>query len=335
MPEERKANHGQCDQAITAKGHHPNLYEPVYSGALSFMRRRYSKDYREESVDIVVSGIPFDLATSNRPGARFGPRGIREASTQLAWGGPHWPWQFDTFELLNVIDWGDVSFEYGNSQEMLEKVEAHAEEILRAGKSMLSLGGDHLIALPLLRAHARHLGELALIHFDAHTDTYEETGAYDHGSMFKHAVREGLIDPDHSVQIGIRTDYTRQGHRFTVLDGDLVQNQSLHATVDAIRETVGDRRAYVSFDIDCLDPCYAPGTGTPVCGGLTTNQALQILRNLVEVDLVGMDLVEVAPIYDIGQVTSLAGAHLAMEYLCVRAEQKRKSQGPVSPLGGR
>ena len=112
------------------------------------------------------------------------PRGLREASAQLAWGGPHWPWRFDVFALLNVIDWGDVSFEYGNPQEMLDAVEAHAGEILGAGKSLLSLGGDHLVTLPLLRAHARHRGKLALIHFDAHTDTYDETGRFDHGSMF-------------------------------------------------------------------------------------------------------------------------------------------------------
>jgi agmatinase len=330
MSRDREAVHGEPDQAISATGHHTNVYEPAYSGALSFMRRRYSKDFRDASVDVVVSGIPFDLATSNRPGARFGPRGIREASTQLPWGGLHWPWQFDTFALLNVIDWGDVSFEFGNPQEMLDEVEAHADEILGAGKSLLSLGGDHLVTLPLLRAHARQLGELALIHFDAHTDTEEETGRFDHGSPFKHAVHEGLIDPDRSVQIGIRTEYTRKGHLFTVLDGDWVQNHPLQATLDKIRETVGDRRAYLSFDIDCLDPCYAPGTGTPVCGGLTTHQALQILRGLVDLDLVGMDVVEVAPIYDVGQITSLAGAHIAMEYLCVRAAQKQESQGSAS-----
>ena len=327
MAEDHAVARGECDQAVTARGHHINVYEPAYSGALSFMRRRYSKDYREASVDVVVSGIPFDLGTSNRPGTRFGPRGIREASAQLAFGDPHWPWRLDTFALLNVIDWGDVSFEYGNPQEMLDRVEAHAGEVLGAGKSLLSLGGDHFVTLPLLRAHARQLGELALIHFDAHTDTYEDTGRFDHGNMFRHAVREGLIDPDHSVQIGIRTNYTREGHRFTVLDGDWVQNHPLQDAVARIRETVGDRRAYLTFDIDCLDPCYAPGTGTPVCGGLTSNQALQILRGLVDVDLVGMDLVEVAPVYDVGQITALAGAHIAMEYLSVRAARKQKSQG--------
>jgi agmatinase len=312
----------QCDRAILESDNRAVGAEPTYSGVLSFMRRRYSKDFRAADVDVVVSGVPFDLATTNRPGARFGPRGVREASAQLAWG-RHYPWTFDAFEVLGVIDWGDVCFEGGDSQAMLDAVESHADAILAAGKSMLTLGGDHFVALPLLRAHARHFGKLSLIHFDAHTDTYEESGVYDHGNMFRHAVIEGLVDPDRSVQIGIRTDYPREGHRFRVLDADWVQNHPPSDTVAAIRETVGDNRAYLTFDIDCLDPSVAPGTGTPVCGGLTTNQALQILRDLVDVKLVGMDLVEVAPIYDVGEITSLAGAHLAMEYLCVRSAQKR------------
>jgi agmatinase len=205
---------------------------------------------------------------------------------------------------------------------MLDAVQAHAAEVLAAGKSLLTFGGDHLIALPLLRAHAEHFGPLSLIHFDAHTDTDEESDLYDHGTMFFQAVQEGLIDPDRSVQVGIRTDYEREEHRFTVLDGARIQNDPLSATLDAILKVVGERRAYLSFDIDCLDPSCAPGTGTPVCGGLTTNQALQLLRGLVDANLVGMDLAEVAPVYDAGGITSLAAAHLAMEYLCVRAARK-------------
>jgi agmatinase len=322
MSNEPEQNDELTDQAFTAPDLHSASAEPAYAGALSFMRRRYTKDYRDASVDVVVSGGPFDLATSNRPGARFGPRGIRAASAQIYWGAPHWPWPFDPFEKLGVIDWGDVAFEYGNPQDLSEKLMSHAADVLRAGKSLLCLGGDHMIALPLLRAHSEHLGQLSLIHFDAHTDTYEGGGSHDHGTMFRLAVEEGWIDPDRSVQIGIRTDYTRKGHRFRVLDGDWVQNHPLQASIDAIRDTVGDSPAYLTFDIDCLDPCYAPGTGTPVCGGLTTGQALQILRGLVDVNLVGMDLVEVAPPYDVGEITSLAGAHIAMEYLCVRAAQK-------------
>jgi len=205
---------------------------------------------------------------------------------------------------------------------MVDTVEAHATAVLKAGKSMLTFGGDHLVALPLVRAHGKHFGPISLIHFDAHTDTEIEGGLLNHGCMFHHAVEEGMIDPERSIQIGIRTDYPRKDHRFRVLDTDWVHNHPLQATIDAIRETVGQHRAYLTFDIDCLDPSFAPGTGTPVCGGLSTNQALQIMRGLVDVDLIGMDLVEVAPDYDVSQITSLAGAHLALDYLGVRAAQK-------------
>jgi agmatinase len=313
------------DQAFAATGGKTDVWEPAYSGALSFMRRRYTKDFLDDEVDVVVSGVPFDLGTTNRPGSRFGPRGIREASAQLAWGEPHWPWGFDPFAILDVIDWGDVPCLPSKPAEMVAAVETHAAAVLEAGKSLLTFGGDHLIALPMLRAHAKHFGPISLIHFDAHTDTEDDAAMFDHGGMFHDAVEEGLIDPDRSVQIGIRTYYDPEGHRFRVLDGDWVQNHSLQASIDAISETVGDQRAYLSFDIDCLDPSYAPGTGTPACGGLTTNQALQILRGLLDVDLIGMDLVEVAPQYDVAEITSLAAAHIAMEYLCVRAAQKRRS----------
>jgi len=310
------------DQAFAPSGGKTNVWEPTYSGALSFMRRRYTKDFLDDAVDIVVSGVPFDLGTSNRPGSRFGPRGIREASAQLAWGTPHWPWDFDPFAILEVIDWGDVLCLPGRPEEMLTAVEAHAAKVLEAGKSLLTFGGDHAVALPMLRAHARHFGPISLIHFDAHTDTEDDAGMFDHGGMFHHAVEEGLIDPDRSIQVGIRTYYDSEGHSFRVLDGDWVQNHPVRATIDAISETIGDHHAYLTFDIDCLDPSCAPGTGTPVCGGLTTNQALQILRGLVDIDLIGMDLVEVAPHYDVAEITSLAAAHIAMEYLCVRAARK-------------
>jgi agmatinase len=314
----------EIDQAFATTDGNAHVWEPGYSGALSFMRRRYTKDLLDDAVDVVVSGVPFDLGTTNRPGSRFGPRGIREASTQLIWGGPHWPWDFDAFSILNVIDWGDVLCLPGELEATVDAIEAHAAAVLQAGKSLLTFGGDHLIALPMLRAHAKHFGPLRLIHFDAHTDTESDTGMYDHGGMFHLAVEEGVIDPDRSIQVGIRTHYDRKSHRFRVLDGDWIQNHSLQATIDAISETVGDDQAYLTFDIDCLDPSCAPGTGTPVCGGLTTNQALQILRGLVSVDLVGMDLVEVAPHYDVAEITSLAAAHIAMDYLCVRAARKTR-----------
>jgi agmatinase len=182
------------DQAFLSRDRFGTRVEPTYSGALSFLRRRYSRDL--EGIDIAVTGIPLDLATSHRPGARFGPAAIRAASANLAWG-PPWPWSFDPFDRLAVVDYGDCSFDPGRPEGVPGAIEAHAAEILGTGTGVLALGGDHFIALPLLRAHVAHHGEpLALVHFDAHTDTWQdEDGRVDHGTMFFHAVREGLIAP--------------------------------------------------------------------------------------------------------------------------------------------
>ncbi|MDF2398604.1 agmatinase [Pseudomonas sp. 3MA1] len=309
------------DQALTRDSLYGTAAEATYAGITSFMRRRYSRDLR--GVDLVVSGVPFDTATSNRPGARFGPRGIRAASTGIAWE-RHWPWTFDPFDHLAVVDYGDCGFDPGLPQSVPERIEAHAQRILDAGCAMLTLGGDHFISYPLLKAHHRQHGPLALIHFDAHSDTWpdEEGQRIDHGTMFWHAAREGLVDPARSVQIGLRT--TNDDHQgFKVLDARQVHQLGCEAIVAAIRQRVGDHPVYLTFDIDCLDPAFAPGTGTPVCGGLSTAQALEILGGLRGINLVGMDLVEVAPAYDHAEITSLAGATLAMEMLCLYAARHK------------
>lgn len=309
------------DQAMTRDSLYGTAAESTYAGITSFMRRRYSRDLR--GVDVVVSGVPFDTATSNRPGARFGPRGIRAASTGIAWE-RHWPWTFDPFDHLAVIDYGDCNFDSGVPESVPDSIEAHAEKILGAGCAMLTFGGDHFISYPLLKAHARQHGALSLIHFDAHSDTWpdEEGKRIDHGTMFWHAAREGLVDPARSVQIGLRTtndDY--QG--FEVLDARQVHRRGCDAIIEAIRARVGDNPVYLTFDIDCLDPAFAPGTGTPVCGGLSTLQALEILGGLRGINLVGMDVVEVAPAYDSAEITSLAAATLAMEMLCLYAARHK------------
>ena len=294
--------------------------EPSYSGALSFMRRRYTRDLT--GADVAITGIPLDIATSNRPGARFGPAGIRAASAQLAWPGAH-SWGFDTFDRLAVIDYGDCVWDHGRADQAPAAIEAHARKIVETGTSLVSLGGDHYVSLPLLRAHAALHGPLALVHFDAHSDTWpheDETNRMDHGSMFYQAAQEGIVLPDRSVQIGIRTaNLDRRG--FHWLDAPWVHSNGIAATSAEIRRIVGDQKAYLTFDIDCLDPAFAPGTGTPVCGGLSTAQALGIVRDLSSIDFVGMDLVEVAPAYDSADVTSLAGATLVWEYLCLRASK--------------
>ncbi|MFQ5876318.1 MAG: agmatinase [Acidobacteriota bacterium] len=315
------------DRAFTARSPYGMLAEPTYSGALSFMRRNYTKNLK--GVDVAVTGVPLDLATSNRPGARFGPAGIRKASAQLAWG-PPWPWGFDPFEKLAVIDYGDCDFDPGRPDRILAAIEEHARTILDAGVSMLALGGDHFITYPLLRAHAKVHGPLSLVHFDAHTDSWsEDEWRVDHGTMFFHAMKEGLIDPGRSVQIGIRT-HNERTHGFTILDAERVHDSPPEATVAEIMAVVGDNKAYLTFDIDCLDPSCAPGTGTPVVGGLTTMRATQILRRLGGVNFIAMDITEVAPVYDVGEITALAAATLALDYLCLRAEKHRKTKPPGS-----
>lgn len=309
------------DQAITRASLYGTAAEPTYAGITSFMRRRYSRDLT--GVDLAISGVPFDTATTNRPGSRFGPRAIRAASIQSAWA-RHFPWEFDPFDLLACVDYGDCYFDHGTPQDTPALIEAHATRILEAGSALLTLGGDHFISYPLLKAHARKHGTLALIHFDAHSDTWpdEEGKRIDHGTMFYHAAREGLVDPACSVQVGLRTT-NDDVMGFQVLDAREVHRSTPEQIAERIRARVGEHPVYLTFDIDCLDPAFAPGTGTPVCGGLSSHQALEILRGLRGINLVGMDVVEVAPPYDNAEVTALAGATLAMEMIYLYAARHK------------
>ncbi len=307
------------DLAFTQKSLYGINAEPMYSGALSFLRRVYRRDL--SGVDIAVSGIPYDLATSGRSGTRLGPQAIRRASVNLAWGA-HYPSGIDVFAKQAIIDYGDLVFDPGFPERIPAAIEAHAQKILDHGVSMLTLGGDHFISYPLLRAHAQKYGPLALIQFDAHSDTWAvDNKPIDHGSMFYQAVREGIILPEKSVQIGIRT-HNPDPLGIHVIGAHHVHSQTPQETASLIRDIVGDHPAYLSFDIDCLDPAFAPGTGTPVCGGLSTAQAQMIMRDLYDVHFVGMDIVEVSPPFDHSDITALAAGHIAFEYLALLAAKK-------------
>lgn len=306
------------DQAFTRTSPYGTRAEPTYSGALSFLRRKYTKQL--EGVDVAVIGVPFDLATTNRPGTRLGPRAIRAASASLAWCAPY-AWDFDPCERLNVIDWGDVHFDPGRPHEAPDAIRAAFRGIVGAGVVPLSLGGDHFISYPILQALHEIHGPLALIHFDAHSDTWADSdGRIDHGTMFWHAAKQGLIDPAHSIQIGMRT-LNPDTHGFRVLDARWLHANGADACIAAIRERIGDRKCYVSFDIDFLDPAFAPGTGTPVVGGFATHDALRLIRGLAGLRIVGMDVVEVSPPFDHGEITALAGASIAQELLAACASR--------------
>lgn len=304
------------DLAFTRVSDRGTVPEASFAGALSFMRRRYSKDLA--GVDVAVMGVPFDLATSGRPGARLGPRAVRAASANIAWSRP-WPWQDDPFSVLSVVDYGDCQFDHGRPAEIPARIEEQAGAVIGQGAALLAIGGDHFITYPLLRAHAARHGPLSLIHFDAHSDTWaDEEGRIDHGTMLWHAVRDGLVVPERSVQIGLRT-HNPNPLGFHIIDAIEVQQLGPAAVAERIGTIVGPEKAYLTFDIDALEPACAPGTGTPVIGGLSTFQAQAILRGIAGVHLVGMDIVEVAPAYDVSEITALAAASLANDMLCLFA----------------
>ena len=311
------------DAAIARKELKGSNAEMTYGGVTSFMRRNYTKDLT--NVDVAISGVPFDLAVTYRSGARLGPRAIREASVQLAELLPY-PWGFNPFDSLAVIDYGDCMLDPHNPMSVRNSIIEHMRTITNSGVIPLTFGGDHYITYPILCAMAEKHGKaLSLIHFDAHCDTWADDEEYslNHGTMFYKAIKNGIIDPKKSVQIGIRT-WNDDFMGMNILDAQWVHDNGWQATVEKINNIVGDNKTYLTFDIDCLDPAFAPGTGTPVPGGLASHQALSILRNLDKVNIIGADVVEVAPCYDHAEVTALSAAHIACDILCLLAKQHQK-----------
>lgn len=299
------------------------IAEPTFSGALSFMRRRYSKDVA--GADVAVVGIPFDLATTGRPGSRYGPRAVRLGSAMIAWDAV-WGWDFDPFDRLDVIDHGDLAIDYGSPIEVVDKIERQFAAIHRQGVATLMLGGDHFCTYPVLRSLAKELGKpLSLIHFDAHSDTWPaKEGQVDHGTMFWRAAKDGLVDPARSIQLGIRTN-NKDTLGFTVLSAEDIDRLSAEEIATCVASVVGDNPAYLTFDVDFLDPAFAPGTGTPVAGGIGTIKAFGILRRLAGLDIRSADVVEVAPAYDAGDVTALSAATVGLHCLALMAARPNSS----------
>jgi guanidinobutyrase len=295
---------------------------PRFGGIATFMRLPGTSEPAD--VDVGVIGVPFDLGTSNRPGARFGPRAIRDESVLLR------PYNMATraapFDSLRIDDLGDVATNPFNLADSVARIEAHFDALLADDVVPATLGGDHTIALPILRAMAKAHGPVGMVHIDAHTDINDTMFGerITHGTPFRRAVEEGLLDGDRVVQIGMRGtgyaaddfDWSRdQG--FRVVQIEECWHRSLTPLMEDVRAKVGSGPVYLSFDIDGLDPAFAPGTGTPEVAGLTMPQALEVIRGCRGLDIVGCDLVEVAPIYDTSGATALTAANLVFEMLCI------------------
>ncbi len=292
---------------------------PRFAGPSTFARLPELRDVPR--ADVAIVGIPFDAGTSYRPGARFGPQGIRQASRHLRTRF-HPAYDTEPFVVQQVADAGDIACNPYNIAEAIEQIQTAATELLAKVGGIVSLGGDHTIALPLLRAVNHHVGAVALVHFDAHLDTWDTYfGApYTHGTPFRRAAEEHLFLDDASMHVGIRGPlYSRDDLKndaefgFKIVHCDDFETQGIDAVVKRIRERVGDNPLYLSIDIDVLDPAHAPGTGTPEIAGMTTRELVNVLRGLAGLRFVSGDVVEVAPAYDHAELTSLAAATVAYE----------------------
>jgi agmatinase len=298
---------------------------PRFAGVRTFMRAPHITDLA--GVDAVIFGIPFDTATSYRTGARFGPEAIRSASVLLR---PYHPvLAVDVVESLSIVDYGDSPVSPGATERTYGQIEDTMAPLVDAGVLPVALGGDHSITLAELRALVRRHGPLCLVQFDSHPDTWDEYFGqkYFHGSTFKRAVEEGLLDAGSSVQAGIRGSNYGAGDigdaealGFTVVPSEELRRLGGEAYAGLVKKKVGERPVFLSFDIDFLDPAFAPGTGTPEVAGFSTAEALSFLRALRGINLVGADVVEVSPAYDgPGQQTALAAANVAFDLLALKA----------------
>ncbi|MBG6225821.1 agmatinase [Arthrobacter sp. CAN_A2] len=309
---------------------------PRYAGAATFAR--LPRLDQVDRADIAVVGVPFDSGVSYRPGARFGGNHIREASRLLR---PYNPaLDVSPFERVQVADAGDMAVNPFNINEAIETVQQNALDLTADGARLVTLGGDHTIALPLLRAAAERAGSpVAMLHFDAHLDTWDTYfGAeYTHGTPFRRAVEEGILDTEAISHVGTRgplygvrdlEDDRRFG--FGIVTSSDVYRQGVDEVVDKLRQRIGDRPLYVSVDIDVLDPAHAPGTGTPEAGGITSRELLEILRGLRGLNLVGADVVEVAPAYDHAELTGVAASHVAYDLVTLMADTLTPAAAPMT-----
>jgi agmatinase len=305
------------------------IKSPRFSGIKTFMRLPHTKTL--EGVDFAIIGVPSDAGASFRTGQRDGPAAIRKVSALLRHHNPIL--NVSPFEYLSGVDFGDLSVVPGYIEEGYKRIEEELLPIVNAGVIPILLGGDHAITLPELRSVAKKHGAVSLVHFDSHSDTVEEYFGkpYNHGTPFRRAVEENLLDVDHSIQIGLRGSIYSEKHLeipkelgFEVITTEEIREIGISKTIEKIRSRVVDTKVFLTFDIDFIDPAYAPGTGTPEIGGFTSGEALKFVRGLKGLNFVGFDLVEVLPAFDVSEITSLLASNIIYEFISLLALRKMK-----------
>lgn len=309
-----------------------SMESPRFSGIKTFIRLPYITDLKD--VDFAVVGIPYDTCVSFRSGTRFGPASIRDISALC--GKPYNPaYDVDIFEYCSGVDCGDVKTVPGYVEESFDAITADMSKLFEQGVVPLAMGGDHSMTLPELRACYKTHGKVALLHFDSHYDTQKSYFGkpYNHGTPFYYAAKEGLLDNEKCVQVGIRGElYDKSDLNnspslgFSVIRAEECHRIGMQAIVERVKSIIGDSKVFLTFDIDFLDPSCAPGTGTPAVGGFSTAQAFEIIRGLKDLNVVGYDLVEVNPQYDVGDITSLAAATILYEFISQIAYRKKQKE---------
>ncbi|MBC6440911.1 MAG: agmatinase [Rhodospirillales bacterium] len=313
------------------------VYKPRYAGVATFMRQDLREDPEHwDGIEVGLIGVPFDGGVTNRPGARHGPRKLRDMSSLMGRINHHT--RVRPYDWAVSADLGDVLIEgVYDLDRAIDDIEQFYAKVAAAGIMPLTGGGDHAITLPIMRALSRHMGEpLGMVHFDAHCDTGPELFGHKHhhGGPFRCAVEDGVLDPGRTIQIGIRGpaevlwDFSYESG-MTVIHIEELYEMGIEATIAKAREIVGDGPTYVSFDVDGMDPVYAPGTGTPEVGGFTTFEAQQMVRGLMGINIVGGDLVEVSPPFDTADVTALNGIQMMWEILCLMADRIGREKGRI------
>ncbi len=273
--------------------------------------------------DIIIIGIPCEICSTGKPGSKLGPNSIRKESINLCWEKIKWPWNIELKKYIKVIDGGDLIYKQGNIKNLNKKINQIVTNLLKIKKNIIFIGGDHYITLPILRTYKKFYKKISLIHFDAHTDTYYENNMYDHGSIIYQIIKEKIVSKKNIIQIGIRT-YIEKNNNIKIINAEKTNKISTEKIINKIINITNNLPTYITFDIDCIDPSFAPGTGTPVIGGITIYKILKIIRNLTKINIIGFDIVEISPIYDKSDITSLTASNIILDFIYLQANKIKK-----------
>ncbi len=287
----------------------------------TIIKNKYSQ---KDSFNTIIIGIPCEISSTGKPGSKLAPNYIRKESIHLCWEKKKWPWNFKFQKYIKVIDGGDLIYQQGNIKNLNKIIYQKVNNLLKIKKNIIFIGGDHYITLPILKTYKNFYKKISLIHFDAHTDMYYDNNPYDHGSIIYQIKKKKIISKKNIIQLGIRT-YTSKKNQVKTITAEKINKYSINKIINKIKKITNNLPTYVSFDIDSIDPSYAPGTGTPVINGITTHKIFKIIRKLKEINIIGSDIVEINPIYDKSGITSLIGANLILDLIYLNAYKIKKN----------